>query len=252
VHYGFGSSLIDIRESGSDLILVFEGRGNGLSESNFTAKLLGKDKVGRLLFGYARLPWVDYPDAPATVFAAAGEAVFDTIRVSDFGALADSRQNVTGVVKAALEEARKKENPLLYFGKGRYDFWPQYCEERVYYESNSSDINPKRLGILVEGFENLVIDGGGANFVFHDRMQPVTVDHSKGVELKNFTIDWDIPLTAQAEVMEVTDKSMLLKIDREESPFVIEDGKIQFVGEGWKSPLRSVMEIERESRLIAP
>jgi len=259
VNYGFGSRLIDMQESGSDLILVFEGKGNGLSEDNFTAKLLGKDKEGNLLFGYARLPWVDYPDAPASVpLVSAGVPVvatreaYDTIMVADFGALSDSRQNVTGVVKAALEEARKKENPLLYFGKGRYDFWPQYSEERVYYESNTSDINPKRLGILVEGFEKLVIDGGGADFVFHDRMQPVTVDHSKGVGLKNFTIDWDIPLTTQAEVMEVGDKSMLLKINREESPFVIEDGNIQFVGEGWKSPLRSVMEIERESRLIAP
>ncbi|MEA3462748.1 MAG: hypothetical protein U9R49_12755, partial [Bacteroidota bacterium] len=256
VNYGYGSRLMDMQDSGSDLILVFEGKGNGLSEDNFAAKLLGKDNKGSLLFGYARLPWVDYPDAPASISASTpaastGEA-YDTIFVTDFGALADSRKNVTGVVKAALEEARKRENPLLYFGEGRYDFWPQYSEERVYYESNTSDINPKRLGILAEDFDKLVIDGGGADFVFHDRMQPVTVDHSSGVVLRNFTIDWDIPLTAQAEVLEVNDQSMLLKIDKEESPFVIEDGKIQFVGEGWKSPLRSIMEIERESRLIAP
>jgi len=252
VNYGFGSRLIDIRESGKDLILIFEGKGNGLSADNFTAKLLGKDAEGKLLFGYARLPWVDYPDAPASVLAATGEGAYDTIRVADFGAKVNSRQNVTGVVKEALGEARKFEKPLLLFEKGRYDFWPQYSEERIYYESNTSDINPKRLGILVEGFEKLVIDGGGADFVFHDRMQPLTVDHSEEVELRNFTIDWDIPLTAQAEVLEVNDQSMLLKIDKEESPFVIEEGKIQFVGEGWKSPLRSIMEIERDSRLIAP
>jgi hypothetical protein len=261
VNYGFGSQLLDVQDAGKDLVLVFEGKGNGLSERNFTTKLLGRDREGKLLFGYARLPWVNYPDAPATVFAESGAIAnsatsstedYDTIRVEDFGARVNSRQNVTGMVKAALEEARKLKNPLLLFEKGRYDFWPQYSEERVYYESNTSDINPKRLGILVEGFERLVIDGGGADFVFHDRMQPITVDHSTGVELRNFTIDWDIPLTAQAEVLEVQDQSMLLRIDREESPFVIEEGKIQFVGEGWKSPLRSIMEIERGSRLIAP
>ena len=252
VNYGFGSRLIDTQESGSDLILIFEGKGNGLDTGNFTARLLGKDREGKLLFGYARLPWVDYPDAPATVFAASAGADYDTIRVADFGAMVNSRQNVTGAVKNALEAARSKANPLLLFEKGRYDFWPQYSEERVYYESNTSDINPKRLGILVEEFDNLIIDGGGADFVFHDRMQPLTVDHSSQVEIRNFTIDWDIPLTAQAEVIEVNDQSMLLKIDKLESPFVIEDGKIQFVGEGWKSPLSSVMEIERESRLIAP
>ncbi len=252
VNYGFGSRLIDMQESGSDLILVFEGKGNGLSESEFTAKLLGNDSDEKLLFGYARLPWVEYPDAPATVFATSSAAIYDTIRVADFGGIVNSRLNVTGVVKAALEAARSKEHPLLLFEKGRYDFWPQYGEERIYYESNTSDINPKRLGILVEGFDNLIIDGGGSDFVFHDRMQPVTVDHSSQVEIRNFTVDWDIPLTAQAEVLEVNDQSMLLKIDKLESPFVIEDGKIQFVGEGWKSPLSSIMEIERESRLIAP
>lgn len=67
VNYGFGSKLLDWRKSGSDLILIFEGKGNGLSEDNFTAKLLGRDEEGKLLFGYARLPWVDYPDAPASV-----------------------------------------------------------------------------------------------------------------------------------------------------------------------------------------
>jgi hypothetical protein len=148
--------------------------------------------------------------------------------------------------------ARTKNNPLLLFEKGRYDFWPQFCEERVYYESNTSDINPKRLGILVEGFEHLILDGGGSDFVFHDRMQAVTLDHSSQVKLRNFTIDWDIPLTAQAEVLEVNDQSMLLKINVSESPYVIEAGKLMFVGEGWKSPLRSLMEIERDSRLIAP
>lgn len=191
-------------------------------------------------------------NAFAPISASAPVDGYDTIWVSDFGAMVDSRMNVTRAVKAALEDARLKDRPLLLFEKGRYDFWPQYSEEKVYFESNTSDINPKRLGILVEGFENLVIDGGGADFVFHDRMQPVTLDHSSKVEVRNFTIDWDIPLTAQAEVMEVGDKSMLLKIDVLESPYLIEEGKFMFVGEGWKSPLRSIMEIERDSRLIAP
>jgi len=72
VNFGFGSKLIDLQESGQDMILIFEGKGNGLSKDNFTAKLLGEDADGKLLFGYARLPWVDYPDAPATVFTASG------------------------------------------------------------------------------------------------------------------------------------------------------------------------------------
>lgn len=79
VNFGFGSKLIDVEESGENLVLVFEGKGNGLSDLNFTAKLLGRDSEGKLLFGYARLPWVDYPDAPAKVSSQSRCRAYDTI-----------------------------------------------------------------------------------------------------------------------------------------------------------------------------
>ena len=179
-------------------------------------------------------------------------STYDTVRVSDYGIHPNSRENVTQAVKEALQKAHGMSKPLLFFEKGRYDFWPQYSVEKDYYESNTTDINPKRLAILIEGFDNLVIDGNEAEFVFHDRMQPITVDHSSDIIIKNFTIDWDIPLTAQAEVLEIGDNSIVLKIDKLESPYIIEEGQLVFVGEGWKSPIRGLMEIERDSRLIAP
>lgn len=67
VNFGFGCRLIDTQEAGRDLILLFEGKGNGLSNDNFAAKLLGKKADGNLLFGYARLPWMDYPETPSVI-----------------------------------------------------------------------------------------------------------------------------------------------------------------------------------------
>ncbi len=177
---------------------------------------------------------------------------YDTIRISDFNIQANSRVNATMAMRKAILKAQKVNNPIIIFEKGRYDFWPQYSEERDYYESNTTDINPKRLAILIEDFDNLTIDGGGADFVFHDRIQPVTLDHSSNIKIRNFTIDWDIPLTAQAEVMEIEDNFILLKINKLESPYIIENDRLIFVGEGWKSGIWGIMEIERESRLIAP
>ena len=113
------------------------------------------------------------------------------------------RVNAVLFVKKALKLAKGIENPIIIFEKGRYDFWPQYSEERDYCESNTTDVNPKRLAILIDHATNLIIDGNGADFVFHDRIQPFTIDHSANVAIKNLTIDWDIPLTAQAEVMEI-------------------------------------------------
>lgn len=177
---------------------------------------------------------------------------YDTLHVSDFGIMPNSRVNATLTMKEILLKAREVNNPLILFEKGRYDFWPQHSEERDYYESNTTDINPKRLAILIEEFDKLIIEGSGADFVFHDRMQPITLDHSSNINIRNITIDWDIPLTAQAEVLEIEDGFIILKIDKLESPYIIEEGRLIFVGEGWKSAFWGIMEIEKDTRLIAP
>lgn len=56
VDYGRGSSVLKTEKEGKDLILIFDGKANGITDSNFAGKLLGKTNEGKLLFGYARLP----------------------------------------------------------------------------------------------------------------------------------------------------------------------------------------------------
>ena len=102
------------------------------------------------------------------------------ISVTEFGAQPDSRANAVAAVQRALEAARRVEQSVIVFPKGRYDFWPQHAVEREYFESNTTANNPKRLAILIENFKGLTIDGGGSTFVFHDRIQPFTVDMSSG------------------------------------------------------------------------
>ncbi len=60
VNFGRGSQVTKTERSGDDLIVTFEGKGNGFTDENFAGKLLGKTSEGELLFGYARLPWVEY------------------------------------------------------------------------------------------------------------------------------------------------------------------------------------------------
>ena len=180
------------------------------------------------------------------------QAAAETINVADFGVRPNSRENAVAGVRKALEACRKAEAALLVFPKGRYDFWPQHAEQKVYCESNTYDNNPKTCAILIEDFKGLTIDGSGSEFVFHGRMQPFTVERCERVSIRNVTIDWDIPLTAQAEVVDVGDDTIDLKINAFESPCVIEDGKIVFVGEGWKSRWGGTIEFEAGTRLIPP
>ncbi len=60
VNFGRGCKPIKTQRSGADLIVTFDGTGNGITDDNFAAKLLGKTSSGKLLYGYARLPWLNY------------------------------------------------------------------------------------------------------------------------------------------------------------------------------------------------
>jgi hypothetical protein len=174
------------------------------------------------------------------------------ISVADFGLKPGTRENAVPYVRQALEACKGKEHPVLVFPEGRYDFWPQHCIERDYFESNTTDVNPKRLAILIDRMDGLTIDGGGSDFVFHDRMQPFTVDNSRHITIRNLTIDWDIPLTAQAVVARTTNEYIELQINAYESPYIIENGKLVFVGEGWKSAWGGTMEFDKDTRIVTP
>lgn len=62
VNYGKGCKVISTENDGKDLIVVFDAKGNGITEEEFAPKLLGKTSSGKLLYGYARLPWASYND----------------------------------------------------------------------------------------------------------------------------------------------------------------------------------------------
>ncbi|MBD0400643.1 glycoside hydrolase family protein [Flammeovirga sp. EKP202] len=63
VNYGRGAKAIKIQAKGNNAIITFDGKGNGITNEHFAAKLLGKYKNGKLLFGYSRLPKVAYQEA---------------------------------------------------------------------------------------------------------------------------------------------------------------------------------------------
>ena len=194
--------------------------------------------------------------ALGTVLQTFGQVVPDTsqdsVFITSFGLKPDSRENTVPYVIKALEACRGKANPLLIFPKGRYDFWPQHSIEREYFESNTTDINPKRLAVLIDNIDGLTIDAGGSDFIMHDRMQPFTIDNSRNIVVRNVNIDWDIPLSAQAVVGETADGYIDLHINGYESPYIIENGKLVFVGEGWKSEWWGSIEFDGESRLSVP
>ena len=60
ISYGRGCKAIKTEESGKDLVVTFDGRHNGITAEHFAGKLLGTTIQGKLLFGWVRLPDVEF------------------------------------------------------------------------------------------------------------------------------------------------------------------------------------------------
>ena len=87
VNYGKGGKVLQTEKSGSDLVITFDASGNKFPPDEFAAKLLGKTSDGKLLFGYARLPGVDFKppvlSALLPVFSNGGSSL--NVEVQNFG-----------------------------------------------------------------------------------------------------------------------------------------------------------------------
>ena len=98
VNYGRGSTLLKTETDGNDLIVTFDGKGNGMTEDEFAPKLIGKYKNGKMLYGYARLPYIDYIEpilsARAPVFVQSDKGWEGNIEVQNFGQVSSQKASV--------------------------------------------------------------------------------------------------------------------------------------------------------------
>ena len=98
VNFGRGCTAIKIDNDGNDLIVTFDGKGNGIDEHEFAPKLIGKSNAGKLIYGYARLPYIAYIEpvlsAKAPVFTKYNNKSDCTVEVQNFGQVASSGASV--------------------------------------------------------------------------------------------------------------------------------------------------------------
>ena len=114
VNYGRGCQVLTTENAGKDLIVTFNGKGNGITKDEFAPKLIGKYKDGRMLYGYARLPYIDYIEpilsAGAPVFTKSGKGLECIVEVQNFGQVESK--------KALVEVGYKKEGKTIKVASG--------------------------------------------------------------------------------------------------------------------------------------
>ena len=143
VNFGRGCTALKTENSGSDLIVIFNGKGSGITDDEFAPKLIGRTKSGKLLYGYARLPYIDYIEpilsARLPTFTPTVNGFVLDIEVQNFGQIAsteatlkleyekDGKMTNIGTTAVPMLKPYQKTNLKLssgmIFGKGEeYQF----------------------------------------------------------------------------------------------------------------------------------
>lgn len=124
VNFGRGCRPVRTRMDGRDLIVVFNGKGSGITADEFAPKMIGRNKAGNLIYGYARLPYVDY--RPAILSARC--PVYDSgkgelkVEVQNFG-LSASKETEVVIMNHGRVVARQKIVSVLPYDKVNVS-WP--------------------------------------------------------------------------------------------------------------------------------
>ena len=162
------------------------------------------------------------------------EKVYDA---TSYGVVPNTDADMAGLVAQMLAEVKAEAGGkavTIRFAPGTYHFYPEGAVRKEYYISNHDQHKDRAVGIAVEEFENLTLDGCGADFLFHGRMLPMSVVGTSKCTLRNFSIDFVTPHIAQAEVIaNDAEQGITFRVAPWVNARVTEAGAFEHYGEGW-------------------
>lgn len=186
------------------------------------------------------------------LLAAIAAGAQTTVKMSDYG-IKPGKGDVAGRIAKALTDIAKKtgkSDVTLVFEPGTYNFYPEKAASKTYFISNHDQPNPKAVGIDLDGWTNLTIEGNGADFMFHGRMLPVALVNSRSCTLRGFSIDFAIPHITQATVVEMTDSGMVFRPEPWTKCRVDKSGRFIASGHGWENTPSSAIAFDPDTRQI--
>ena len=144
--------------------------------------------------------------------------------------IAYSEGDMTTTVREAIENAKGKDVKLV-FEKGIYTFKTDYAIGKYMFVTNHGN-GFKKIIFNFEGFNSVQIEGNGSEFIFRGQTAPFLFDGCKNINVKNLTLDWDIPFSFQGDVIAINkDENYYdLKPYTKGYSWELKKGQIQFPG----------------------
>lgn len=134
-----------------------------------------------------------------------------------------------------------RDNPRkglrIVFSKGVFPFYPEQASLRYLAVSNN-DNGCKRIAFLLEGREDVSIEGHGSEFLLHGAMMPFAILDCRKVSISGLSISYDHPFVFEAEVLDRNEqeRSFCIKPDGR-NPWRVEGNMFYFSGYDWEIPL---------------
>lgn len=188
-----------------------------------------------------------------TLTSVDARSVYD---MSDFGVRPGRKSDSTAPLSKALERigaATGKTDVTLRFEPGVYHFYPEKAVGKTYFISNHDQTPTKTVGIDLDGWTSLTIEGSGAEFVFHGRMLPIALVNSTGCRIENLSIDFADPQIFQVTIVSKGDDGIIFRPDNaatETRAAIVKGHRFVVKGHGWEMAPRSGIAFEPDSRHI--
>ena len=135
-------------------------------------------------------------------------------------------KNYTPRVREAIEELGACGG-VIKFEEGEYHFYREGAL-KVFLPVSNNDLCDKHVVFPIFDKKSIKIDGGGANFVFHEVTFPFAVTNSSNITFSNFTVDTAVTPVGVFTIGKVSDEGFYFGIDKEKTPYFIEDGALIF------------------------
>ncbi len=161
----------------------------------------------------------------------------DVYDAASYGVVPNTGADMAGLMQQMLDRVKAETAgcpATIVLAPGAYHFYPATAVHKEYYISNHDQHADRPVGIAIEGFKGLTLDGRGADLIFHGRMLPISVVGTEKCTLRNFSVDFATPHIAQVEVLENDPESgITFRVAPWVNARVAADGAFEHFGEGW-------------------
>lgn len=120
-------------------------------------------------------------------------------------------------VQEMIADAKEVDGPvILDFPEGTYNLYPDQAYHRELYISNTvgadQNYKMKNIGFLLEGMQDVTIEGNGSVFLFHGNMTSFSTIDSTNITFQNYEFDYEDPSVIDITVESVEGNSAVISV----------------------------------------